>query len=495
MDRPDGARTLSRRLNGGALLAVALFCAPLRSQAGGFHISMIGMRRSAMTTVIAQPDDVTALFHNPAGLVDLPGLQIQLSMGLAFLDSSLKLQALDAGRFPAVNDPGCGQPGMSPCQYPIGADGYYRQVFKPTSYFGAIPFLGFSLNLGRYRPRLRGLTISAALFAPGAFGASLPSTGPTSYYVTSALFVIGSAAIGVGYRINRYFAIGGNLSYNYMRLGLSKNFSTVDALTPAGQPPGTLARLAQAAFGDLTLNFDGIDHGAGWTLGVLVNPTKWLAFGASYSGWTSPTFDGEARIGDTNGDSPSALRSSAAAVGYKLPRRLHVSLVVPPNVQFGVNVTATDRVELGFDCRLWLYSLFKREVITPIYGPNDKGTEPLTEAQLSEDKGYQTSYQLNLGVLFRPLGKRRSLELMAGVGFDKSPVPDRTFSLDNPALDQAYGSIGVRDLIRKHWRVGIAYMLAAQLPRDITNSQTSPPTNVRIRAWEHQPTFEIAYVR
>jgi long-subunit fatty acid transport protein len=478
-------------LHKGGMLAIALFLCEVPSWAGGFHISTLGLRRSAMTTVIAEPDDVTAIFHNPAGLADLPGLQIQLSLGLAFLDSSTQLQALDADRFPAINGVGCGDS----CPYPIGPDGYYRQNFKPTSYFGAVPFLGFSLELGRYRRDLQGFTVSAALFAPGAFGASLPSSGPTSYYITSALFVIGSAALGLGYRLNRYFAVGANLSYNYMRLGFSKNFSTVDTLTPAGQAPGSLARTAQAVFGDLTLDFDGVDHGAGWSLGLLVNPTPWLAFGASYSGWTSPTFDGPARIGAVNVDNTDNLRAAAAAVGYKLPRRLHVTLVVPPNVQFGINVTPTPRVEIGFDCRLWLYTLFKREVITPIYDPKEAGAEPLTEAQLSEDKGYSTSYQLNLGLLVRPIKKRRSFEVMAGVGFDKSPVPDRTFSLDNPSLDQAYASIGLRDFVGGHWRIGIAYMFAAQLPRDITTSQTSPPTNVRISAWEHQPTVEIAYVR
>ncbi len=465
------------------LLALALVSAARASHAGGFHISTIGLRRSAMTTNLAAPDDVTALFHNAAGLADLPGLQIQLSLGLAFLDSSTELKALDPVRFPAVND------------YPITPGGYYQQNFKPNSYFGAVPFLGASLNLGRFRARLRGLTISAALFAPGAFGASLPPTGPTSYYVTSALFVIGSVAIGAGWRINRYIAIGANLSYNYMRLGFSKNFSTVDALTPAGQTPGSLARTAQAVFGDLTMDFDGVDHGVGLSLGVLVNPTRWLAFGASYSGWTSPTFDGPVTIASLNVSNPSDLRAAAASVGYKLPQRLRVNLVVPPNVQWGINVSPTDRVELGFDCRLWLYSLFKREVITPIYDPKEPGIVPLTEAQLSEDKGYETSWQLNLGVLVRPMKKRRSLEIMGGVGFDKSPVPDRTFSLDNPSLDQAYAAIGLRDFVARHWRIGVAYMFAAQLARDITNSETSPPTNVRLRAWAHQPTFEVTYVR
>jgi long-subunit fatty acid transport protein len=280
-----------------------------------------------------------------------------------------------------------------------------------------------------------------------------------------------------------------------MRLGFSKNFSTVDALTPAGQTPGSLAKTAQAVFGDLTLDFDGVDHGVGWSFGVLVNPTRWLAFGASYSGWTSPTFDGPVTIGAANVDNPNDLRAAAATVGYKLPHRLRVNLVVPPNVQWGINVTPTPRVEIGFDCRLWLYSLFKREVITPIYDPKEPGIIPLTEAQLSEDKGYTTSWQLNLGVLYRPMKKRRSLEIMGGIGYDKSPVPDQTFSLDNPSLDQAYAAIGLRDFIAKHWRIGVAYMFAAQLGRDIRSSQTSPPTNVRLQAWEHQPTFEVTYLR
>src|SRR5262249_29947003 len=71
-------------------VACVLFAAlPATAFAGGFHISTIGLRRSAMTPNIANPDDVPALFHNPAGLADLPGYQTQLSLGLAFLDSTM----------------------------------------------------------------------------------------------------------------------------------------------------------------------------------------------------------------------------------------------------------------------------------------------------------------------------------------------------------------------------------------------------------------------
>src|SRR5437868_3554485 len=44
--------------------------------AGGFGIPEIGVRRTAMASVIGRPDDASSIFHNPAGLVLGHGWQL-----------------------------------------------------------------------------------------------------------------------------------------------------------------------------------------------------------------------------------------------------------------------------------------------------------------------------------------------------------------------------------------------------------------------------------
>src|SRR5262245_1297772 len=119
--------------------------------------------------------------------------------------------------------------------------------------------------------------------------------------------------------------------------------------------------------------------------------------------------------------------------------------------------------------------------------------EPLSEAALTKDKGYSTSYQLNLGMLVRPLRSRPSLELMIGIGWDKSPVPDRSFALDSPSYDQIFGAVGFRERLGRSVRIGLGYSVTAFLQRDIRTSETSPPTNVRSSAIGHAPSLEVSY--
>src|SRR5205807_1536872 len=110
------------------------------AEAGGFTITMLGARRNGMLANIANPDDLSALFHNPAGLADQKGLRLHISNAMTFVDSQFRVQALDSERFPAINPPGCGEGTNAPCPWPVGADGYYAQPIKPTSTFGVLPY-------------------------------------------------------------------------------------------------------------------------------------------------------------------------------------------------------------------------------------------------------------------------------------------------------------------------------------------------------------------
>ena len=82
---------------------------------------------------------------------------------------------------------------------------------------------------------------------------------------------------------------------------------------------------------------------------------------------------------------------------------------------------------------------------------------------------------------------------MFGGGYDRSPIPDETFSIDNPALSHVKFSVGVRWRINPRWRLALTYFLVVFLKRDITTSETKPPTNLRVSGATHTPAVEMTY--
>jgi long-subunit fatty acid transport protein len=481
-----------------ALAAVLAAEWPTDARAGGFTITIIGGRRTGMQTNIGRPDDTTALFHNPAGLADQGGLRLHLSSSLTFLSTEFRLQALDPVRFPEINPAGCGTAGSSPCPWTIGADGYYEREIKPDRTFGVLPYLGGSTDLGFIRRRLRDVVVSLAVLAPDFYGAFLPESAPTAYQMIDGTFLVIATTAGVGWRINKHIAVGGNISYNYMRLGLRQKLSVVDALTPAGLQPDATASLAQGLLGDLMLDYVGRDDGVGWALSLLVDPLPRLSVGFTYTGATPARFEGGLTmraLAQTFSDDPTKLRQFMNGAGYKLPDALTVEMPIPHALMWGVNFRPTSWLEVGLDYRLWLYNLYKEQRITPHYDPAEPGKEPITADSLSRDKRYSVSWELATGVLVRPFRRLPTLELMAGVSYDQSPIPDETFTLDNPSLSQVLSSIGVRWLVGRHWRLCATYMVDVYLERDVKTSQTSPPTNARGRGLAHLPGLELEYIR
>lgn len=484
-----------RAPGGLTLLGVALLCAlPTRALAGGSTTSIYGARRNGMLTVMGKPDDLTALFHNPAGLADLKGIRAFLFVSPAFLNTSFRMQALDDKRFPEINPAGCGQGAAPACPWPVDSEGYYASDIRPEEIFGVIPYLAGGTDLGFLGPRGRDITVAAAIYSPNFYGAYLPEDAPTAYGIIGGYFVVISAAAGVGWRINDYISVGANISYNYMRLTLGQKISLANALTPVGQVPGGLATAAQSLVGDLRLDYEGEEHGVGWTAGVLVTPLPWLGIGLAYAGNTSPSFEGEVRFSSYNERlaDPKTFNDIVQSMGYKLPNRLVIEQAIPHAIFGGVNIALGSRVELAVDVRFWFYNAFSMQTIRPIYDPNEKGTEPLTEASLSKDKQYKLSWQITGGVLVRPI-RDYPLELMAGTGYDQSPIPDQTLTLDNPNMSHTKFTAGVRWRVNDHWTLAATYLLNVYTARDVRDSQTNPPTNVQIASHSHSPALSVGY--
>ena len=493
-------------------VAVALFAAlavtwafAQQAEAGGFSISILGGRRTGALTNLAAPDDLTALFHNPAGLADQKGTRMHLSASTTFMDTSFRMKALDEGMFPEIYPSGqCSGAVTKECPWPVDDEGYYAQEITPTSYFGMLPYIGASQDLGFISEEAKDVVVSFALTAPNAYGANLSPGAPTAYNFIEGYFVTVSAILGAGYRVNRWLAVGVGLSYNYMQLKYAQKFSAVDlidAYDPSLAQMYKLLSKSNSKFDlkDIRLDYTGVDHGMGWNIGFLLSPSKALHLGISYNGATSARFEGDLEVASTNPDVTDLRKSitdisSSVGEPFKLPTGLVVVMPIPHSVQAGVNVFLTHWLEVGFDFRLWLYNVYEKQDLDPVYDDSEEGKPMLSQDALDKEKSYGVSYEVALGVVARPFNALPLLELMAGIGFDKSPVPGKHFSLDNPSMNQLVGTLGVRWRALTWLRVSGSYMIDWYMPRDIRSSEASPPMNVQGEALGHMPRLELEFI-
>ena len=482
-----------------ATLALILILAtPGLSRAGGFTQTTFGGRRVGMHANLGNPDDLTALFHNPAGLAAQPGIRVHVSGSMAFTQQSFQLQALDQERFPEIyKNCQSGDWSSSTCDWPVGADGYYRDPIEPEKAIGGLPYLGVSTDLDFLGPAGRDVVVSFALTAPLFMGAYLPEDAPTAYNLIGGYFLVLSATAGVAWQAHPKIAIGGSISYNHMRISLAQKMSLVDALTPKGATPDMTATMARNALGDIRMDYEGVDHGVGWALGILAQPIKGFRIGLAYSGAMQAYFEGPVSFSGTKESAkndPSILKSAMVLAQYKLPRELGVELPIPHNIQGGINVQLSPHLEAGFDVRFWLYNLIETQALRPIYDESEPGKKPLTEESLSRDKDFNLSYQVGGGLMFRPFGHDDSVQIMFGVGYDHSPTPPKSFTLDNAATTHTKISLGLRWRMFQRWRMSATYFVNLGQPMDIKVSQTNPPTNVRGAGISHSPGLEVEYV-
>ena len=441
-----------------------------------------------MLANLAAPDDVTAVFHNPAGLPDLGGPRLELFGAPALLDNEFRLHALDPERFPEINPARCGEPGRDACPWPIGEDGVYKATLEPASTFGVVPFLGFSTDLGFASESLRDLAVGVAVYAPNFYGGSYANSGPASYFMTEGYFAVLATTVAVGWRVSEQLSLGFNVSYEYMRLSLGRRLSFLDALTEPGEEPSSVARAVQRTFGDALFGVTGEDHGAAWTVSLLWTPLPWVSIALTGSFSSPAKLRGPLTLRPTREGVDSF--DDLAALGVDLPTSLEVEMPIPPAIGVGLRFVLTPWAELGLDGRFWLYQLYDEQRITPIYPAGSTGIQPLTTASLSQPKDDHVSFEIALGALFRP-PQLDGLELMVGAGFDLSPVPDETFSLDNPAPSTVLLSTGARWRIDETWRVALGYIFMIYVPRDITNSRLSPPANLSGGGYNHMPSLEV----
>ncbi|PIE19868.1 MAG: hypothetical protein CSA65_00650 [Proteobacteria bacterium] len=413
------------------LAAIMAIFAPTSAAAGGFAIPEIGTRKTGMGAMIGRPDDLSAIYHNPAGLVLSPGTNIYFNAGLSLPKTNMRAR------------PWAGSEGY--LTEPLQPDGLFAES-KPTRAFGVIPMLVASTNI------LNENTVAAiAFYVPNAVGAAFAEDSVLRYHLIDSYLVTGFVTGSLAIRLAPWISVGGGLSLIYVRIKAERFLFPV------------LGELnLEALFGKSSrLKLTGEELTAGFNVGVLLQPTSWLSIGATVI--SRSDFDLE-------GDIELTLGEDALGAGKTLSGRQKTRLVVPWTFQLGINADLGRWVEVGAELRYYTYSQFKEQHTTV------EGIPLLTE--LVSPKDYRDSLQVSGGVKVR-LPQLPALELMLGMHFDRTPAPDRTLSAEAPSFNHLGIHGGARYRLSRAWRFALTYAHYFYLQRDVTNSVTLPPANVR----------------
>ncbi|MBA3395867.1 MAG: outer membrane protein transport protein [Myxococcota bacterium] len=399
--------------------------------AGGFGIPEVGVRRTGMATIIGRPDDASAIYHNPAGLILQHDAGLYISLGLSMIDTEFRLQPWDqSDRFL----------GTSP-----ESDGYYAPV-KPTRAMGVIPMIAAT-----YEVLPDKLVLGTAIFVGNATGAQFEEQAVTRYHLIDGYVVAPQAVLAASYRVHPTLSLGASVGVLNLRVhGKREVFPIVNGMD-VSMITGTRP--------ELTL--DGSGWAPTWMLGAFGQPHPRITWGATITGRVDAELTGPISVKYSD-DSP--------APGDMLKGSQTTTQMLPWAFMGGANFDVHENVELGTEFRYWLYRQYKKQH-TDVVGI-------FLVRELETMKNYNDSWAVSAGARVHSLDFAPKLELMAGAQYDKSPAPKQTVTLDQPSFSHPAAHLGVRYSAGRY-RFGASYIHYWYLIPKIEDSITGPPSNIK----------------
>jgi long-chain fatty acid transport protein len=436
------------------ILAVSMVAAlgPSLASAGGFYTARFGGEHGGVTG-----QHVVSIYYNPAGIADSE-------------DTSVYAEALVAHRtatydrpVEAIDNLVEGDSGTGTPDYASSANAGRASL---TNWLAA-PFLGAAS-----RTPIPNLSVGLALYAP--FGGSAnwdmaaderyPSfpggaDGVQRWWAMDgqlkSLYVSGAAA----YRIPKAnLDVGVSVSY------VTSSVNTIRARTATGTDD-MLSSTGDVVEGRSLLDVSSTDVALG--LGVMWKPVAKLRLGASYQ--SQPGFGQMTMAGELKTKLGSTPMSST-------PVEMTQSL--PDVIRIGGEYAATSRLAFNAQVVYQRWSAFDKQCIVDA-NIEDRNCALTEDGAMDPEAGgsgvlanfprdWQSSWTLGAGARFAASPR---FEIMGGVSYDQSAVPDSTLDPALMDMDKFAGTAGVRFQISKRFKLSaqlshVLYMDRSIAPRD-----------------------------
>jgi long-chain fatty acid transport protein len=358
----------------------SLFILPALALGSGYGLNELGTKALGMGgAFVAQADDPTAVYFNPAGIVQLEGTQV--SVGVNTVTPSVTFESNGtsgiAGTF-------AGQKTDTKDKTFFIPNAYITHKFSDKISFGFATFSNFGLETdwpddweGRYvlggkKARIQTVSLNPVL----------------------------------AYRPHERVSFGFGLVAQYYEIEAKwDQFVFVSGLIPPT---------------DIATKLDGDDWGWGWNVGLLVWITDNLRFGA--------TFRSQVTHNINNGS--AKFSPNIAAVGIQ-NTGAKTSIDTPPVAYLGLAYTY-QRLTLEFDAQWTKWSTFEKLKVTfdePV------GGQPF----LQDSFDWKDTWAYRFGAQYRVFDW---LDLRAGFIYDEQTVPDDTLSVVLPSGDRKIYTFG-----------------------------------------------------
>ncbi|NJB69109.1 long-chain fatty acid transport protein [Desulfobaculum xiamenense] len=390
---------------------VTLLLCGAQAFAAGYGIYEWSARGNALGgTLIARADDPSAVAYNPAGITQLPGVNVMGGVTAIAPNATVRTN-------------GRGEDGKGANSIWGIPHAYYTHQLSDSAWFGFGAFSRVGLGTeyiddekwgGRYNCTYAGL--KSVSFNPNL-----------AFKVTDALSVAAGVEI-----ITMEFAYD-----------KAANLNASGSLPPSSDP----------AFYDVKTKTRATGWAPGWNLGLHYKPLDWLAFGATYRSQIDLTVEGKTHF--------SANPGAAAVIGGSAPlqsmfgHRTNTKGTepIPAATTFGVMVKPIDRLSIEVDAVHTDWSSYSH--LTFEYD-NALG-------ERTSEKNWSDAWRYQVGAEYRLLDW---LDLRAGYIFDESPINPDYADYAVPANDRQMLTTGV-GMRFDEWTVDLSYGYLWMKNRDI----------------------------
>lgn len=409
---------MKKILSAGVLIALISLTPTLAFAVGGggFENASFSAKQIALSgTGTASPDEPAAISYNPAGIADLPGVQVQgdanfISM-FTWKDNSRTGDTRSSGTL----------------------------CFIPTGYLTINPGKVFDDKLA----------LGVGTDSPFGLMNKYNSNDPAVHYAGWRNYLkMYTIKPTIAYKITDKISVGGGpMWYRIYDFGGIQGY------------PNSLITGLGSADGQIRLNTAG-NHW-GWQMGALVKPTEKHRFGYYFRSPVVVKTSGLAKVENSN---------IPTFVGGLGPRNyetgVHTKVALPMNMTWAYAYQPTEKTFYEADFTWSHWKTYKRQYF--VTDPSGNAwDDAILDAIRQGDKDYHDGYGIQLGVSHKLTKK---LTLRGGSFFYFTPIPEKNFIPAVADSNHLSLSLGAGYNINKYLTADVAYSNGFYFRRRINNS-------------------------